>query len=310
MDTLFTNITTRYSFSRCDYTMSAPSYSSAPSRGAENYIEPCWFQRLVEPTFPSSRVVDAKPLKGHLHPIYLLRLSNGVELTLKMHTRASTSLMRHEALTFETEAKVLSRLCASKFRYAPRLIQFNRRPESGINDNYILREYIRGTALSEIEASPLADNDRQYIERQLGSAVRQIGEHTASSFGTVEAVSSGRGQSSWKRAFLVLVDSLLFEAENKLITLPHVEIRQQAVRLIGALDDVLKPRLVVLAIGKPSHIIVDPSTKRISGFTDFGNAFWADVLFSEVFENPSPAFLQGYGFDPTEDKSAHARLLL
>ena len=109
---------------------------------------------------------------------------------------------------------------------------------------------------------------------------------------------------------MLLLDSLLFEAENKLISLPRAEIQQQAVRLMGALDGVMKARLVVLGLGRPSHIIVEPSTKRITGFTNFTNAFWADILFSDAFENPSPNFIQGYGFNPLQDESARARLLL
>lgn len=218
--------------------------------------------------------------------------------------------MRYGFKSIETEAKVLSRLCASNFRFAPRLVRFGRQLEAGSNCSYILKEYVPGIPLSDFETTSLTSHDQQSIERQHGSAVRLVGEIMASAFGTVESVSAGRGEKSWRHAFMLLLDSLLFEAENKFISLPRAEIQKQTVRLMGALDGVIKARLVVLDLGRPSHIVVDPSTKRIAGFTNFTNAFWADILFSEAFENPSPNFIEGYGFNPIQDESARVRLLL
>lgn len=271
--------------------------------------ESCWLQRLVELSFPSSRITDVRISRGRLHSIYLLKLSNGAKLILKMHARPQATLMRHELTSLETEAKVLSRLCSSTCRFATRLIGFSRRLEAG-GRSYILKEYVPGIPLSDFEATSLTNHDRQDIEKQHGNAVRLIGEHIGSTFGTVAAVSAGRGEKLWRHAFMLLLDSLLFEAENKLISLPFREIRRQAIRLMSALNDVMKPRLVVLDLGSPSHIILDPSTKRIVGFTNFSNAFWADMLFSEAFENPTSAFIEGYGFNPMQDETARARLLL
>ncbi|KAL1953140.1 hypothetical protein VTO42DRAFT_3554 [Malbranchea cinnamomea] len=283
--------------------------SSSPSHAPEP-LESRWLQRLVKSFFTSSRIIETRELKGHLHSVYLVELSNGVELTLKMNTRRPTSLMRRERCALETEAKIIGFLSTRGFPFAPRLLRFQPQNGEGRNASYLLRRSLRGTPLSELKPTFLTDEDRKEIDRQLGSAVKLIADNIAHSFGTAEAVSAGHGGGSWKHAFMLLLDSLLFEAENKLITLPHMEIRQQTVRLMRALDDVLKPRLVILDVAKPSHIIIDPSTKRISGFTDFGNAMWGDVLLSDAFENPSPAFLQGYGFDPTKEHSARIRMLL
>ena len=311
LNSLYTQKANRTQSRYCvNSTMTASSSCSIPWRGIGDPRESCWLHRLVELSFPSSDVIDVQISKGHLHLIYLLKLSNGTELTLKMHGRPRASLRRHESTSIETEAKVLSHLCASNFRFAPGLVRYGRQLDACSTGSYIFKEYVPGIALSDFEETSLTNHDRQDIERQYGNAVRLIGEHIGSSFGTVEAVSTGRGKKSWRHAFMVLLDSLLFEAENKLISLPRTEIRQQAVRLMGSLDSVMKARLVVLDLGRPSHIIVDTSTKRIAGFTNFANAFWADLLFSEAFENPSPAFIQGYGFNPIQDESARARLLL
>jgi hypothetical protein len=233
-----------------------------------------------------------------------------MELTLKIDDKRPMSIMRQEAHALETEATVLSLLSSCGVPYVPRLVRFGRQGEPSVNANYLLRYSARGSPLSELDASSLTADDRRYIDRQLGSAVRLIGGHTSARFGAVTAVSLGGGEATWKRAFLLLLDALLFDAENKLITLPHVEIQQQVARLIHALDDVSKPQLVLLDIGKPKHLIIDPGSKQISGFADFGNAIWGDVLLADVFEDPSPCFLQGYGSDPTVDESAPIRRLL
>lgn len=262
-------------------------------------------------SFPSRRIIDVKHLKGqHSHAVYLLGMSDGTQLVLKVSLSDSVSLMHHEKRSLETEGKVLSLLSSREIPYVPRLVKCNG-PIDGIGiGSYLLRNSLRGTSLAEIEPSILTSEDRKRIDRQLGSAVKQIGQHTSSRFGIADAVLSGGGERTWKRAFAQLLEVLLFEAENKLITLPHMEIQKQTKRLIHALDDVTEARLVIMDIAKPCHIVVDTSTRQMAGCTNFSSAIWGDVLFADVFERPSPSFIEGYGSDPTQEQSARNRLLL
>ncbi|WEW55197.1 hypothetical protein PRK78_000626 [Emydomyces testavorans] len=266
------------------------------------------FQRLVKSLFPGVQARNIRMLEGHAHPIHILQLSNGVELVLKTRPLSSTSILRHERHLLETEAAVLSLLWQSGIKGIPQPLKVDI-PKSTPSTAYFLRHLVQGVPLSEIDF-PLTLDDRKCLDRQLGAVVNSISQHTSSQFGLVHNVTLGTGTRTWKQAFLSLLDSLMWDAENLFISLPYPEIRQHAIRLSAALDDVTVPRLAIVDIGKPSHIILDSKSKRISGFVDFSSALWGDPLIADVFGSASPEFLDAFGSDLTETKSALIRLLL
>ncbi|KAI2246551.1 hypothetical protein LOZ13_000567 [Ophidiomyces ophidiicola] len=265
------------------------------------------FQRLLKPLFPGVKIQNIRLLEGHSHPLHFLQLSNGLELVLKARPLLSTPVLRHERYNLETEAAVLSLLSQSKIDGIPKLSKVEN-PSIPQRTSYLLRHSIRGLPLSEIDVS-LSVDEQKGIDRRVSATLNLIAQHTSSQFGLVHNVASGAGCRTWKQAFLALLDSLIWDAENLFISLPYPEIRQHAMRLSACLDDVKLPRLVILNIGQPSQAIVDPRTKRVSGFVDFSSALWGDPLMAEIFESASSAFLEGFQSD-MDEKSAPIRLLL
>ncbi|EAS32768.1 uncharacterized protein CIMG_03792 [Coccidioides immitis RS] len=266
------------------------------------------FQRLVKSLFPGAQIESIRMTEGSTYPIHFLQISNGLELVLKTRPLSSPSVLRHERFLLETEAEVLSLLWQSRVEGIPQPLKTDLSgfpPRTG----YLLRRSVKGKPLSKID-SPLTSDERKCLDRQLGAVVKSIGRHTSSQFGLVHSVALGIGTRTWRQAFLSLLDSLMWDAENVFISLPYPEIRQHAGRLSKALDDVMVPQLVVLDIGKPSHIILDPETKQLAGVVDFDSALWGDPLMADVFDSPSPEFLDGFGSDLIETKSAPIRLLL
>ncbi|KAK2871854.1 hypothetical protein FQN49_002765 [Arthroderma sp. PD_2] len=265
------------------------------------------FRGLIEPLFPDQKVLSVRAYDEDPHPHYILRLSSGIEVVLKTSTPQPDTVLYYERHSLEVEAHVLWLLEPSEIWCIPKLIRCEVAPSSPTVTS-LLRYKCQGAPLLELEASLTADDLRR-IDRQLGIAVDQIGQHTATKFGTVHDICVGGGERTWKRAFLNLLESLLWNAENMFISLPYFEIRHQASRLSAIFDEVTVPRLILYNISRSSHLVIDPQTKDISGVIDFTAATWGDVLMTDIFENPSSDILEGYGSDPTREGSAPIRLL-
>ncbi|QSS52797.1 SNARE-dependent exocytosis protein [Histoplasma capsulatum var. duboisii H88] len=271
------------------------------------------FQTLIQPIFPSARVLDYKPLRDNVYPCYLLKLSNGLDLTVKASPRQPTTLLRQEKHSLRTEAAVLSLLASRNSPYIPRLFGFDVL-KFDPRTYFLLKQSLSGVPLSEIDPSSLTFADRNRVDEQLGRTVKFLGQFTSTQFGNFHSVSQGRGRQSWKHAFLIFAESILYDAEDMFISLPYAEIRHHIMRLSPALGVVTEPRLVVVNIGDESNVLVDPDTKDVTGFVDFSDAVWGDVMMAKVFENPSAALLNGYGSSKMQmqmdDELLRIRLLL
>jgi hypothetical protein len=253
-------------------------------------------QRVVQHTFRSSRILvhQIETLDTHVHPIRLLRLSDGSRLVLKTSPRPTTGLLRHESKALETEARALSNLNRYTQLPIPRLIKFDADRFNSLGSPFILSSFIKGMSLQSMQAY-LTLQDRQSIDRQLGLFTFTISSQLSTFFGSIPRVSSGSGSRSWRETFLSLLESVLRDAEDMLIQLPYNQIRTEMNRLTPCLEDVTEARLVVPSLGNPANVLIDPDTRQVSGLLDFSSALWGDILMAEIFEFPSVAFYEGYG---------------
>ena len=275
-----------------------------------NAVELAAIQRIVQHAFKSSRihVQHIDRLENHLHHIRLLKLSDGSRLVLKSVPRPATNLLRQEKVALETEAKVLSHLGKHGGLPVPRLIKYEAATDSS-GPSYLLTAFLRGVSLREMQPY-LTPNDRVQVDRQLGSLTRLIAQQTCPVFGTIPRVSNGDGTRSWREAFVALVENLLRDAEDMFISLPYHQIRQQLNRLSPILDDVTEARLVVIALGDPSSVLLDPERNCVVGIVDLSSAIWGDVMMAGKFQSPSVPFLEGYGSVPGTSGSERMRQVL
>jgi hypothetical protein len=285
-------------------TMSALTFSEAP--------EPSRLQNIAQLLFPSTvRVQDVETLHGHTHSLRLLRLSNGLQLVLKSSPRSSTSLLRRELRALETEARALALLRRCANPCIPQLFHYD--PHGGfMGSAFLLRQHMKGSTVLEMEPS-LTPGDRKEVDRHLVFLARIIGQQVAPSFGSLEEVAAGRGSHSWRRAFTTLFEDALRDAEDMFIHLPYAEIRREVNRLSPVLEEITTPRLVIIHLGRPSQVLLDPELKQLSGIVDLASAFWGDILMAEIFEAPPFAVLDSldsYGLRLTNGQTENIRLLL
>lgn len=235
---------------------------------------------MVQDTLQCSRldVNSMEHIRGHVHGICKLRLSNGSRLVLKLSPSPSTILLRHERNFLESEATILSLLKRSGLpiprilRYDPRNIQ--------LGSPFLLSTHAPGVSYADASLH-LTRSECRDIELQLRSFSSTISQHISPTFGPAALVASDRGFSTWRESFKSMFESIMMDAEDMTINLPYHAIREAASSVAKELQDVKEARLVVLGLGRPQNVLLDQRTNDVTGLLDFGQAIWGDTALSE-----------------------------
>ena len=75
---------------------------------------------------------------------------------------------------------------------------------------------------------------------------------------------------------MAMLESVLMDGEDVMVSLPYLQIREQVSRMKNALDSVEEARLVVLGFGQAENVLIDRRTNEVTGLLDFGRAIWGD----------------------------------
>jgi hypothetical protein len=283
------------------------SPSPTPSNSPEFYA----FQKLLRHLYrsPNLSLRNVERQRGHLHRLYTLQRMDGAQITMKCSPSRDTRLLRHEERGLETEAKILHMIRTSTQVPVPQRIACDFSTANSIGAAYLLRSYIRGTPLADL-LPYLSASERAGIDRSLGEHLFALSQLQLNSFGMTHCVASGNGHRTWGEAFGSLLESVLRDCEDMLISLPYEIIRYYAGKHTHHLDAITKPQLIPLDAGGPRSVLVDERTREIAGLLGFSNAAWGDPLLAGVFADASDAFWEGYGGRPVNDYGYGARRLL
>ncbi|KAL8794027.1 MAG: hypothetical protein Q9195_003433 [Heterodermia aff. obscurata] len=209
-------------------------------------------------------------MSGHVHRIVHVHLSNGTHMVLKLSPSSSTEVLRHERRSLAGEACTLSLLAKSKLP-VPRVFKYDSRCKQ-IDSPFLLTTHLPGIPYANVRPYQ-THSERSGIERQIRSLSSIVGQHTWPKFGPVALEG---GHDTWREAFLAMLESVLMDGEDKLVSLPYSQIRDEAVRFSGWLDAIKQARLVVVGLGQPENVLIDRTTNEVTGLIDFGRAMWAD----------------------------------
>ena len=245
------------------------------------------FQKLVQDISLDSDYanIQMETLGGHLHHIKCIKLSNGSRLVLKISPLPNTELLRHERYGLNTEAITFSLLAKSRLPI-PRVLKFDPR-SAELGSPFLLMTHLPGVCYANVRQY-LTRSERSSIERQLGVLTSIIGQHTSLTFGPVAL---GKGYKTWRKAFLEMLESVLMDGEDKLVSLPYAQIRREALRFGSSLDEVKDARLIVMRLGSPENVLIDRRTNEVTGLTDFGSAIWGDWAMMDTEERGDPKTL-------------------
>ena len=252
-----------------------PSHNSRNSTPVQNYIE--------DVLVPSHLTVyQMEDISGHLHRIRIVRLSNGSSLVLKVSPPPATPLLRHECYSLDSEALTLPLLAKSGLP-VPRVLRHDARCVH-IGSPFLLVTHVSGISYADV-SQYLTRSERAGIERQLRSLVGVISQHTSSiygPYGPVSLVASNQGHKSWREAFMAMLESVLMDGEDMMVSLPYSQIREHLARTKTALDSIKEARLVVLGFGQPENVLIDRRTNEVTGLLDFGRAIWGDCEMGDM----------------------------
>ena len=282
-------MSSRIAFSRLESGASSSS-ASKPNlpipNAAPNFRLVFALQKIVQSTCNSNDTIKGMDnLAGHVHRIMHVHLSNGTHLVLKLSPSSNTEVLRHERRCLASEAFTLSLLAKSKLP-VPRVFKYDPRCKQ-IDSPFLLTTHLPGIPYANVRPYQ-THSERSGIERQIRSLSSIVGQHTWPKFGPVALEG---GYDTWREAFLALLESVLMDGEDKLVSLPYLQIRDEALRLSGSLDVVKQARLVVMGLGQPENVLIDRSTNEVTGLIDFGRAIWADPEIVIAPTRPTPKAL-------------------
>lgn len=267
-------------------------------------------QKVIRHVFRSSNITvqQVEHLQGRLHQVFLTKLGDGSALVLKYPPTCNTRMLRHEKHTLETERKTLETLHEYTQLPIPRIIKYDSQGVE-LGSPFLMMSHIPGRRLSDL-SSYLSTTERNAIDRTLGAYVRSLTTLSATQFGMTHRVFAKKGSSSWREAFLALLESALRDAEDMMLTVPYDFMRYHVGRHSHYLDEVTEPRLVALHVCDPQNILIDEHTKQVTGLVGFSNVVWGDPLMSGGITNGSEAFFEGYGECPFQTGGVKARQLM
>lgn len=255
---------------------------------------------------PRISIQDAHQFKGHLHQVYLTKLADGSNIVLKCPPAYNVRLLRHEKHSLETESRTLEILHQYTQIPAPDLIKYD--SQGGpLGMPFLMTSYLPGCRLSEMSPHLTLD-ERKTIDRTLGGYVRALTTLSATQFGTTYRVYAKKGSSSWREAFHALLEAVLRDAEDMLVTIPYDSIRYYIAKHAHVLDQVTEPRLVAFNVCDPTNVLVDQRLKQITGLVGFSNIIWGDPLMSGGIVDGSAAFFEGFGECPVQTDGAKLRM--
>ena len=259
-------------------------------------------------TVLQSRSVSVEAIEGYTYRTYRLRTAPGFFYTMRCRPSHNTRLLRHEESWLDGEAGALQSLGGRADVHTPRLIKYST-ASSSIGSSYLISGPFTGSILADIEPD-LSGQALASIDKSLGQHVRRLSDLRGPQFGSIQQAQGVPPSSSWTKTFAFLLEAIMRDGEDALISLPYEDMRDLVRRHRGALDRITQPRLVLLELASDKNVVVDASKQRVNGLLDFSTAIWGDPFMSDCFYKPTASFVEGYGALPNRSTDERVRQYL
>lgn len=258
-----------------------------------------------------SRCVSVQKLEGYIFRNYRLRTAEGFFYILKCRPSINVRLLRHEQGWLEAEAGTLQSKGGQQDLLSPRLIIYHN-TVLHIGSFYLISGPFTGSILAEVEPD-LSKDALSSIDRSLGRYVRQLSTVSGPHFGSIrqnQGYPACPGFRSWAKAFAFLLEAIMRDGEDALISLPYDHIRDLVRRHRGSLDKVTEPKFVLLELASDKNVVVDVKQQQVTGILDFSTALWGDPFLSDCFYKPTTSFAEGFGKLPNRSTDERIRQYL
>nr|OQO20676.1 hypothetical protein B0A51_11224 [Rachicladosporium sp. CCFEE 5018] len=287
---------------RMGYRHSAGPISMSITTKPARSVDRATVMKVAGAVLKSSNI-QVESYHGCLYRTFLLRAKDDTFCLMKCMPHPSIRLMRLEDDQLATEAAVL-RLLDRRGDIAPAVVDYQA-ASSTLGTSYLISGPFTGTVLGT-SSSPLSGERRQTLDRSIGRHVSRLATLTGRAFGPLLRPYT----QSWAQCFGALLESVLRDAEDCLISLPYDAVRLSIRKHASALDKISEPQLTLLGAAGDDNVAFDPRSHRLTSLLDYGTAIWGDPMMSDYLRKPSKAFLVGYGERIVDDSDARIRQLL
>ncbi|QYR21384.1 aminoglycoside phosphotransferase family protein [Paenibacillus sp. sptzw28] len=255
---------------------------------------------MIEKAFAGLRAISIEELsEGFFNAAYLIELSNGQEVVLKIAPPENTIVMSHEKNMMFSEVQSM-RLVAEKTGVPVASVLFYDNSHDVCEADYFLMEKMPGNSYHSL-LKELSEAEKQSIEYQIGQYNSQINTIVGDRFGYFGQPE--KQGSVWFDVFKSIVQDAIHDANALNIDL-HTDTRN-LMELLDRdkvyFDEVTKPRLVHWDLWAGNVFI---ENGKVTGLIDFERCLWADELMEVGFRSfaNNRHFLGGYGIRELADK--------
>lgn len=216
------------------------------------------------------------------------------KMVLKVASKASVKVMRHETKFIQTEAEMLKLFNECLDIPMPALIAYD---DSGTicREPYFFMSYIEGKPLSEEHS--MTEEKRRAEKETMGVITKKICSLRADTFGIPNIPESYCRKNS--DFVYLLFDWLLLDAEEENVVIPAItpeKLRLLIKKYSSVLDEATTPRYVHTDTWDGNVMVKDG---KVTGLIDYAAVLFGDPLLSHDFHDfsaePEPDFLKGYG---------------
>jgi aminoglycoside phosphotransferase (APT) family kinase protein len=244
--------------------------------------------------------------EGWFNALYALSFSDGSEAFLKVAPPESVPCLRYEKNIIRTEIEVLRIFRDHREIPSPEIL-FADDSRSIIDADYFIMEKLAGDSYSS-QRDNLDKEAKRRLDTEKGRISREINLIRGDAFGLFG--SDRPRYTSWKEAFLQLVDDILADGEDFRAPLPlsSDEFRKIFRDRSDCLDRVSEPALIHWDL-HDGNILVDKEG-RITGIIDCDRAMWGDPaieFYHSALFPPGEGFYDGYGEDAVKEKDFSSR---
>lgn len=237
--------------------------------------------------------------EGYYNAAYRLRLADGQVFVLKVAPPPGMDLLTHEVDLMRTEVRFFEQ--AREAGAPVPAIAFADLERDLVGRDYMFLEELAGESLAQVDPR-LSTVDRGAIRRQIGAAIGRVHAVTGERYG-YPLRDSRTWQSTWRDAFLTMIDDILADAArlNSELPLPLPSIADRFARHATLLDAVDRPALVHYDLWDGNMFVrQEDDGWRLTGLIDGERAFYGDpyaefvsiALFRDIRELPE--VLEGY----------------
>ncbi|MEN8907134.1 MAG: aminoglycoside phosphotransferase family protein [Clostridiales bacterium] len=256
-------------------------------------LEKNQIERLVKNSFGKQiQVENYEEIKdGWANTIYSIRLSNGLEVILKIAPSTDVKVLRYEKNLMKTEVEVTKRLKRKTAIPVPEIYYYDN-TMSHIKNEYFIMEKINGESYTKV-IDNLTEKEKKEIEIKMGSYNKMINSIKGDKFGYYELE---RSSNNWFEWFMQMIEDILNDGKDFDIKLPveYDEIIDLITKNSTVLNSINEPRLVHWDLHNGNVIV---NNGQIKGIIDCDRSLWGDPLIEVCFGKlcKSENFAIGYG---------------